>query len=53
MQLRSYNAHIDQPKTGWDEFAINGALESGIRLYVDENHEVWSGDRSEYFGKIL
>lgn len=52
LELHPYNAHIHEPKTGWDEFFINAALENGKTLYVDQNGEVWTSGRREYVGKV-
>ena len=42
LELRPYNAAVDEPKTGWDDMAVQDALNAGRRLYVDHNGDIWT-----------
>ena len=52
LELRSYDATLDEPKTGWDAMNIQAALAAGRELYVDQNGDIWTNSRREYVGKI-
>lgn len=52
LELRPYNAAVDEPKTGWDDMAVQDAQEAGRRLYVDQNGNIWTDGQREYIGKI-
>lgn len=51
-KLRPYDSASDEPRTGWDNEAVNYALASGKRLYVDENGEIWTAGLKEYIGAV-
>ena len=51
--MRKYNPSTDIPRTGWDQIQIYHYLSAGTELYVDDNAEVWTADKSEYAGKII
>lgn len=51
--MRKYNPSTDIPRTGWDQIQINHYLSTGTELFVDDNAEVWTADKSDYVGKII
>lgn len=51
LELRPYNPHLDQSKTGWDEMSIRDALADEKSLYADQFGDIWTGKR-EYIGKV-
>lgn len=52
LEMVPYNPEIHEPRTGWDAFSINMALENGKSLLVDQNGEIWTTGRRDYVGKI-
>ena len=51
--MRKYNPKTDIPRTGWDQMQIEHYLSVGIKLFVDDNNEVWTADKADYVGKII
>lgn len=52
LELIAYNPEKDEPKTGWDEFSVEQAIQSGKKLYVDQFGDIWTDGKREYIGKI-
>lgn len=53
MTMRKYNPFADVPSCGWDQERIEHYLSIGTELFVDDNGEVWTADKSDYVGKII
>ncbi len=49
--MRKYNPETDEPRTGWDAFGIELAVQDDRELFVEGN-EIWTKDKHEYVGKI-
>ena len=48
LELRPYDSEADAPRSGWDALSVDQA--EGIKLYVDQFGDIWTGGRHEYVG---
>lgn len=48
LELRPYDSEADAPRSGWDALSVDQA--EGIKLYVDQFGDIWTGGRREYVG---
>ena len=52
LELRPYDPESDAPRSGWDALSVDQAMAEGIKLYVDQFGDIWTGGRREYVGRI-
>ena len=52
LELRTYDPESDEPRSGWDALSVKQAMAEGIKLYVDQFGDIWTGGRREYVGRI-
>ena len=50
LELRPYDSEADAPRSGWDALSVDQAMAEGIKLYVDQFGDIWTGRRREYVG---
>lgn len=50
LELRPYDPESDAPRSGWDALSVDQAMAEGIKLYVDQFGDIWTGGRREYVG---
>ena len=51
LELRPYDPESDAPRSGWDALSVDQAMAEGIKLYVDQFGDIWTGGRREYVGR--
>lgn len=52
LEMRPYDKARDEPRTGWDAFSVENALQAGKQLYVDQYGDIWTAGQQEYIGKV-
>ena len=52
LEMRPYDKARDEPRTGWDAFSVENALQAGKQLYVDQYGDIWTAGQREYIGKV-
>lgn len=50
-KMRPFDPETDEPRTGWDAFAVGLYLQRKYRLYVDADRNIWA-DNGDVIGRI-
>ena len=50
LELRPYDSEADAPRSGLDALSVDQTMAEGIKLYVDQFGDIWTGGRREYVG---